>query len=116
MIENDIADGPRHPRTTVAPVGIPKADDPTNGTPRPEWIRLPKSGSRCPRTGLTRASLNALILPPRAQVESVVLRQRGATRGVRLIRFASLLAYLDEEAARQQVEEQSTGGAKSNPG
>ncbi|MFT5471357.1 MAG: hypothetical protein ACI8UO_006490 [Verrucomicrobiales bacterium] len=102
MKEYDIADGSHHPQTTVAPVVIPTPDELSNNSgPRPEWIRLPKSGTRCPYTGLTRASLNSLILPSGAVVESVVLRQKGATRGVRLIRYGSLLAYLNEEAKKR---------------
>ncbi|MFT5469022.1 MAG: hypothetical protein ACI8UO_004136 [Verrucomicrobiales bacterium] len=114
MKENDIADGQRHPQTTTAPVVVPKPDELNNNSgPRPEWIRLPKSGKRCPYTGLARAALNSLILPPGAVVESVVLRQKGATRGIRLIRYISLLAYLNEEAARQHNDEQSSGEAES---
>lgn len=67
----------------------------------PEFIRLPKSGERCPYTGMSRASLNELILGPGAPVHSVVLRREGASRGIRLIHLESLLNYL-----HQQMEEQ----------
>jgi hypothetical protein len=67
--------------------------------PRPEFIRLPKSGSPCPFTGLSRTGLNALILPTPANgfkppVRSISLRQRGQARGTRLIVFDSLIEYL----------------------
>ena len=65
----------------------------------PEWIRLPKSGTLCAWTGLSRAKLNELILPNSANdfkppVRSICLRKRGATRGTRLILRESLMNYL----------------------
>src|SRR4051812_29036819 len=56
---------------------------------RPEFIRLPKSGTMCPYSGLSRSTLNSLILgcaangykPP---VRSHLLRQHGRLKGVRL--------------------------------
>lgn len=66
---------------------------------RPEFIRLPQPGKRCPYTGLTRSGLNNLILPcdlngHRPPVRSICLRQRGAVRGTRLICYDSLMVYL----------------------
>ena len=65
----------------------------------PEWIRLPKPGTLCAWTGLSRAKLNELILPNSANnfkppVRSICLRKRGATRGTRLILRESLMDYL----------------------
>lgn len=65
----------------------------------PEYCRLPKSGTRCPITGLSRSALNELILPCSANgfkppVRSVVLKKRHAVRGVRLIVVESLLDHL----------------------
>jgi len=67
---------------------------------RPEFIRLPRLGTLCCWTGLSRSTLNHLILPSadnnfRAPVRSVSLRTRGSTKGVRLIDFASLITYLN---------------------
>jgi len=81
--------------TTEAPA-VPAT---ANAIPRPEFIRLPAPGTHCVFTGLTRSGLNELILPcaanrHRPPVRSVCLRKRGAKRGVRLINFDSLLAYL----------------------
>ena len=75
--------------------------------PRPEFIRLPKSGSQCPWSGLSRSKLNELILPtPLNQfsppVSSVSLRHRGQLRAVRLVAFDSLMAYL-RQLERQQA-------------
>ena len=76
-------------------------DNPSSTQPtiKPEWIRLPTPGTRCPFTGLSRSTLNELTIPGPAnegkpQVKSVVLRKRGATRGIRLINYDSLMAYL----------------------
>lgn len=72
----------------------------------PVWIRLPREGRRCPFTGLTRASLNKLILGDDPKVDSTSVMDEGATRGVRLIRLRSLLDYLD----RLQREQEEKGG------
>ena len=66
---------------------------------KPEFLRLPKSGTRCPYTGLSRSKLNQLVLPCKENdykppVESKVLRNRGTIRGTRLIVFDSLMNYL----------------------
>ena len=69
-------------------------------TVKPEFIRLPKSGTRCPHTGLSRSKMNQLVLPCKENdykppVESKVLRNRGTIRGTRLIVFDSLMSYLE---------------------
>jgi len=66
----------------------------------PIWIRLPKPGKRCPHCELSRTSLCELVIPSAANdwkppVASTVLRRRGATRGIRLISYESLMDYLD---------------------
>lgn len=72
---------------------------PTATPIKPEFIRLPKPGFQCPWTGLSRSALNELVLPTAANnfkppVKSKVLRKRGATTGIRLIVFDSLMAHL----------------------
>jgi len=67
--------------------------------PRPEFLRLPKSGERCPYTSMSRTGLNLLILPCAANnfcppVRSISLRKRGQVKATRLIVFDSLMAYL----------------------
>ena len=62
----------------------------------PEFIRLPKSPQRCPFSGLSRSALNVLILGTNPPVRSVVVRKRGAVRGIRLIDYASLIKYLHQ--------------------
>jgi hypothetical protein len=65
----------------------------------PEFLRLPKSGERCPVTGMSRSSLNLLILPGEDNnfnppVRSISLRKRGQIRATRLIVCKSLIDYL----------------------
>lgn len=66
----------------------------------PVFIRLPKSPAHCPLTGLSRSALYELILPCPANgfkppVRSKVVKKKHASRGIRLIEVASLLAYLN---------------------
>lgn len=68
---------------------------------KPEWLRLPAPGERCRFTGLSRSTLNELTIAGPANdgappVKSVVLRKRGALRGIRLISYDSLMRYLAE--------------------
>ena len=70
-----------------------------DSTPKAEWIRLPRPGSRCPHTGLSRSTLLELCVPHRGYkgtppVKSVVIRKPGAIRGIRLVHYASLIDYL----------------------
>lgn len=90
-------------QTTVDPVTMPPASGITQRDP--EFIRLPKTGTLDPLTGLTRSKLNELVLPCPANdhkppVKSVCLRQRGAVKGVRLIVFKSLMDYLHGQEGR----------------
>lgn len=67
---------------------------------KPEWIRLPKPGERCIYTGLSRSTLNELVIPAEVNdylppVRSAVIKKRGAMRGIRLISFDSLMGYID---------------------
>jgi hypothetical protein len=59
---------------------------------RPEWIRVPKTATVCPHSGLSRAYLHQLIKD--GEIESMSLRKRGAKTGVRLISYDSLMAYI----------------------
>ena len=67
---------------------------------KPEFVRLPKSGNRCPYTGLSRSKMNQLVLPCKENgykppVESKSDRKRGTIRGTRYIVFDSLIGYLN---------------------
>ena len=77
----------------------PQAAPQSAATIKPEWLRLPAPGDRCRFTGLSRSTLNELTIPGPANdgtppVKSVVLRKRGALRGIRLISYDSLMTYL----------------------
>jgi hypothetical protein len=81
---------------TAAPI-VPAKDH--GAGIKPEWIRLPKPGTLCPLSSLTRSTLNGLILPTaensyRPPVQSICLRKRGKLKGCRLISYDSLMNYL----------------------
>lgn len=59
---------------------------------RPEWIRLPREGSTCPFSGLSRSYLADLVR--RREVPSKALRRPGTVRGVRLICYEGLMSYI----------------------
>ena len=77
-------------QTTQPPV-VPAVVNGTNQI-SPEFIRLPKAGSRCPITGLSRTSLVELV--DKGAVKAVKLRKRGSLRGITLLVRESLLGYL----------------------
>jgi len=69
----------------------------------PEFIRLPKDGTLCRYTGLSRSGMNQLILPSKLNgynppVNSFIQKTNPHTiRGVRLIVYESLIAYLRQQ-------------------
>ncbi|MGA2029025.1 MAG: hypothetical protein ABSG87_03020 [Verrucomicrobiota bacterium] len=97
---------------TIAPVEIPPRTASINPA-QIEFLRLPPVGQRCAVTGMSRAALNALILPTEANggkpaVKSFCLRQRGAKTGIRLIDYQDLrrhiLAHAETGAENQTAE------------
>ena len=95
----------RHRSTVATPTDISPTDLEEGGTWHcPAFIRLPKPGERCAWTGLSRGSLNDLILGPDPKVKSLVLARPGAKRGVRLISLCSLLDYLERLMADQALD------------
>ena len=82
---------------------------PQSARVRPEFIRLPKSGTHCAWTGLSRSKLNELILPSplnshRPPVRSISLRNRNQVKAVRLVVLDSLLSFLHRLGADQMDE------------
>ena len=74
---------------------------------RPEYIRLPRPGDRCRLTGLSRSTLAELVVPCDANnhkppVKSLLIKKRGAQRGIRLISYDSLLDHLRKLEAEGQ--------------
>lgn len=66
-----------------------------------EFIRLPKPKTNCPYTGLSRTGLYNLTVPCAAngnnpKVPAKCLKTAGTLRGVWLIPYAKLLAYLND--------------------
>ena len=105
--------GPQHPCYPNVLTFVSKA---ISGQQLPEFLRLPKSGARCPVTSLSRATLNELILKPDAPVKSVVLRKRGKIRGIRLIVTSSLLDYLHSNVDGRAEETTVNGVNRANNG
>jgi hypothetical protein len=66
-----------------------------------EWLRLPAPRSRCRLTQMSRTTLNEAI--ERGDVRAITVRQPGATRGIKLINRASLLAWLGKLDAEQNA-------------
>ena len=80
---------------TSAPISAPSV---SQSEPRPEFIRLPKPGQRDPYFSLSRSYWNLLLLPCaingfKPPIKSISLRRPGTKYGVRLVSFASALAY-----------------------
>lgn len=65
---------------------------PVEGSSQPEWARLPKPGTRCQFSGLSRTTLLEMI--ERGEFRAITVRQPGATRGIRLIHLPGLFAWL----------------------
>ena len=77
--------------------------------PPSEWLRLPQPGTKLPGYGLTRGTLNELILPSeengyKPPVRSLVIKKRAAARGIRLVHKPSLDAHLSRLADEQAQE------------
>ena len=71
------------------------------------WIRLPDEGERCKTSGLSRTGLSELLeeadpVTGEKYVLSMRKQKPGATRAVRLINKASLLAHLESLAEKQR--------------
>jgi len=68
----------------------------------PRYIRLPKAGTVCPHSGLSRSGLCQIILPTQANKHTPPVRSfslksnKYSVRGIRLINYQSLVDYLEE--------------------
>ncbi len=76
---------------------------------RPEFTRMPKAGAVCPWTGLGRSFLYRLAAE--GEIRTLSVRQRGAARGVRLIKLDSVFQYL----ARVEKESEAQGTTQDVP-
>lgn len=104
--------GQSSPSPSPAAAGASTA---TNGFPF--QFRLPKAAPRGgrgevdPFFGLNRSAWNGLLLPVEANqfrppVKSVVVKKRGARRGLRLVLFSSAKEFFDRLAAEQASDAQ----------
>jgi hypothetical protein len=67
---------------------------------KPEYIPIPRVGTKCPYCGLSRSGIYNLIRPTKANgykvvVASTVARLPGRSRGRRLVHYASLMNHLN---------------------
>jgi hypothetical protein len=81
----------RHPSAST-----PMEEADGHGDLKPEWLRMPQAVQLF---GISRAKLYDLI--NKGRIKSVSLRERGQTKGTRLLSYDSLHAYLEELAERQ---------------
>lgn len=81
-------------RLTSDPISVPPPYAPSPMAP--EFIRLPKSGTLCSFTGLSRTKMWEIVQT--GKVKTVSLRPPGAAKGARLVHLASLLTYLHRRA------------------
>jgi hypothetical protein len=82
----------KHEDLTAGEAGKKFATNSQAVSQRPEWIRLPREGSTCPFSGLSRSYLADLVR--RREVPSKALRRPGTVRGVRLICYEGLMSYI----------------------
>ena len=69
---------------------------------QPRFIRLPKPGTLCPFTGLSRTQI--YLMCKSGKVKSHSLKRRGTCRGVRLIDFQNLVAAIQEFVSAEEQE------------
>lgn len=82
----------------------------------PVYIRLPQEGELCPHFGLSRSAYYGLIRE--GLIVSRCLCSRGASRGVRLVDYASVRQFLDslprDDSRRGTTRTLYTGGPRSH--
>jgi hypothetical protein len=71
---------------------------------QPRFVRLPKPGTLCQFTGLSRTQI--YLLCKSGKVKSHSLRRPGTCRGVRVIDYQSLVAAIEEFASDEEQESQ----------
>ena len=71
---------------------------------KPAYLRLPRSGERCPYSGMSRSQLWNQIKS--GEIKSISLQRRGTCRGTRLIVVSSLDAWLAKQVPAEVQEAQ----------
>jgi hypothetical protein len=69
---------------------------------KPEYIPIPRTGTKCPYCGLSRSGIYNLIRPTKANgykavVKSSVVRLPGKNRGRRMVHYASMMDCLNAQ-------------------
>jgi hypothetical protein len=72
---------------------------------QPRFVRLPKPGTLCPFTGLSRTQI--YLLCKSGKIKSHSLKRHGTCRGVRLIDFQSLVTAIEEFASAEEQKNRS---------
>jgi hypothetical protein len=75
---------------------------------KPKYIPVPRSGTKCAYSGLSRSGIYNLISPTKANGYAVVVSSTeallpGKKRGRRMICYESLMGYLKNGAARLRL-------------
>jgi hypothetical protein len=70
---------------------------------QPRFVRLPKPGTLCPFTGLSRTQI--YVLCKTGRVKSFSLKRRGTSRGCRLIDAESLVTAIQEFSTNERAEQ-----------
>ncbi len=75
---------------------------------KPEYIPIPRTGTKCPYCGLSRSGIYNLIRPTKANgykavVASAVVRLPGKARGRRMVNYASLMHYLNAQVISVKI-------------
>jgi len=79
--------------STSVGAAVQAAIHPTHQNLKPEWLRVPQAVRIF---GISRSALYEWIAAGR--IRSTCIRKRDAVRGVRLIHFDSLAAFVDQAA------------------
>ena len=66
---------------------------------KPQYISIPRTGTKCPHSGLSRTAIYTLISPTKANGYSILVEStrgalRGKSRGSRRICYESLMRYM----------------------
>jgi hypothetical protein len=80
------------PADTAACVSVQRVE-------APAFVRLPRPGTLCPFTGLSRTQM--YLLCKTGKVKSFSLKRKGTARGCRLIDAQSLIAVIQNFAASE---------------
>lgn len=105
---------------TIGPMKKNASNPDRAGGRNPKTIRLPKQGTHDPDFGWTRSYWNELILPRLSNrfappIKSWVIKKPGAKRGIRLIDYASALAWFESQKGDDTPNDSSSSLSHSSP-